>query len=189
MSNRCFNKGTIENSESFPPSPKFKKYQMTEECNCLPLKQILSCPFKTCENTQLFQNFWGFSLGDLLASTRVSGSPWVQECWTVDHCLPVRGNRWSLSLQGIVFPATSFFPPRSFPSRIGGCRVLPSAPGWVVTQAEGNLPGVPAVPVCVDAYQALRLCGVPNALEVLAPLAAELSARGWSTPGKVCLAW
>ena len=82
-----------------------------------------------------------------------------------------------------------FFHPGVCPSRIGGCRVLPSAPGWVVTQAEGNLPGVPAVHMCVDAYRALRLCSVPNALGVPALLAAELSARGWSTSGKEYLAW
>lgn len=86
---------------------------MTEECNCLPLKQILRYPFKTSENTHFFQNFWVFSLGDLLASTGISGSPWVQECWAVRHCLPVHGNRWSLFSWGTVFPATSLFPPTS----------------------------------------------------------------------------
>lgn len=43
VSNRCLHKGTIENSESmFPKKKGKKKYQMTEECNCLPLKYILN---------------------------------------------------------------------------------------------------------------------------------------------------
>lgn len=43
VSNRCLHKGTIENSESmFPKKKGGKKYQMTEECNCLPLKYILN---------------------------------------------------------------------------------------------------------------------------------------------------
>jgi len=43
VSNRCLHKGTIENSESmFPKKKGEKKYQMTEECNCLPLKYILN---------------------------------------------------------------------------------------------------------------------------------------------------
>lgn len=42
VSNRCLHKGTIENSESRFPKKKEKKYQMTEECNCLPLKYILN---------------------------------------------------------------------------------------------------------------------------------------------------
>lgn len=43
VSNRCLHKGTIENSESmFPKRKEGKKYQMTKECNCLPLKYILN---------------------------------------------------------------------------------------------------------------------------------------------------
>ena len=43
VSNRCLHKGTIENSESmFPKKKGKKKYQMTEECNCLPLKYTLN---------------------------------------------------------------------------------------------------------------------------------------------------
>lgn len=42
VSNRCLHKGTIENSESLFPKKREKKYQMIEECNCLPLKYILN---------------------------------------------------------------------------------------------------------------------------------------------------
>lgn len=43
VSNRCLHKGTIENSESmFPKKKGGGEYQMTEECNCLPLKYIFN---------------------------------------------------------------------------------------------------------------------------------------------------
>lgn len=50
VSNRCLHKETIENSESmFPKKKREKKYHMTEECNCLPLKYILN----SCTETLL----------------------------------------------------------------------------------------------------------------------------------------
>jgi len=58
-------------------------------------------------------------------------------------------------LAGNCFPSHVLLSTQEFvPAGLGDAVCYPV----LVTQAEGNFPGVPAVHVCVDAYQALRLC-------------------------------
>lgn len=163
---------------------------MTEECNCLRLKQILSCPFKTSENTQFFQNFFrtGFTASETywpgLESAGVLGCKNVGQSGTAFQCLETDDLSPSRELFSQPHPS---FHLGVCPSRIGGCCVLPTVPRWIVTQAEGTSQA--CLPyTCVDTYWALRLCSVPSALGVPAFLTPELGAHGWSTSGKVCLA-
>lgn len=143
---------------------------MTEECNCLPLKQIPSCPFKTSENMHFFQNFWGFSLRKLLASTGVSRSPWVQsagQLGTAFKCLHADDLSPGGELFSHLHPS---FHPGVCPSRIGACCVQPSAAGWVVSRAETPLPGVPAMHTCVGTYWMLRFWGPSTPAQRLEPV-------------------
>lgn len=122
---------------------------MTEECNCLPLKQILSCPFKTCENTQFFQNFFGtgFTASETcwpaLESAGVLGCKNVGQSSPALPCLETDIS----PLAGSCFPSTSFLPPGSLSQWNWGipyppqCSRMGCHPGTRVRSFPSDSPG------------------------------------------------
>lgn len=152
---------------------------MTEECNCLPLKQILNCPFETSESMLFFQNFvrTGFTAQEtywpaLESLGKRAGQPGVSFQWLHTNGL----SPWSKLFPSL--PSTQDFVPAGlghavcYPWPWGGCQ-----PG------REELPiRAPPVLVLIGSQWALRPCtrGVP------ALLASELGVHLWSASGQAC---
>lgn len=115
---------------------------MTKECNCLPLKQILSCPFKTSENTRFFSKFLGCQ------PQRLTGRHWSQqESWGVSvlgsQALPSSAWREIICFRSHILLSTQDF----VPAELGDAMCYPVLPGGLsMIEAEGSFPGVPGIP-------------------------------------------
>lgn len=131
---------------------------MTEECNCLPLKQIPSCPFKTSENMHFF-----FKISGVSASATcwpVLESAGVLECKVLDsRAVPLSACKQMISLLvGNCFPTYILpFTQEFVPVELGHaecCAVLLGA-----LSPEQRVP-CPACPPCTCAL-ALTGCWGP----------------------------
>lgn len=127
---------------------------MTEECNCLPLKQILNCPFETSESMLFFQNFvrTGFTAQEaywpaLESLGERAGRPGVPFQWLhTDGLSP-----WSKLFPSL--PSTQDFvwesPPcillQGFANMAGAAVVSPAlCSGDVALSSQARSPGFPS---------------------------------------------